>query len=535
MDRAVLRRLRVSGLGLLGFIACVEIIRAGLATFLHFAHITGTYWVVPMFSGIVLAVSFALYRFVFEPAYAGVRALTDQLEAQHELDAKIVDRFSSIFEHHSDGAIAMDKLGRYIMANAAMERLCGYHAEELIGNTFRLTPPEYALQVHEAVDDALAGNPHHHEMQILCKDGSRCEVSVDLIPMREGGEVIGIYGFFKDASEIKQAQILERTQRDRFRAVSVLAGASDVGSVIKRTLTFAIETLKADAANVALIHDDSMTIVHGVGASYQNGIVVPVAQSFSRHIIGSREVLLVCDTTQEPWLSDAARKWQPWRSLLATTLFIDGVPAGVLSFVSSEPRAAADDADQDFVLVTASLIASAIEREQREARLNEMAFLDALTTLPNRAYLNEQLELAIAGSRRNDLPFAVQYVDLDGFKDVNDRLGHVVGDQVLSVVAARLKMAARESDVVGRFGGDEFVVLQTRIDGDDAITRLAARLVDAASEPIIVGDEVVRLSASIGVACFPSDAQSVGGLIRCADEAMYRAKRAGRNRLEIYA
>jgi diguanylate cyclase (GGDEF)-like protein/PAS domain S-box-containing protein len=536
MDRAVFRRLRVSGLGLLGFIACVEIIRAGLATYLHFTHTEGTYLVVPIFSGIVLVVAFVLYRFVSEPAYAAAQAVTAKLEEQHQSDAKLVDRFSSIFDYHSDAAVAFDTSGRYTMVNAAAERLTGYHADEFIGHTLRLTPPRYALQVHEAVSKALVGEPVHHIMELQCKDGTLCPVSCELIPMFEGGVITGVFGFMKDISETVRAQRRERTQRDRFRAVSILAGAGgDVNGVIDRTLTFAIESLGADASNVALLHDDGMTIVHGVGDSYQRGAVVPVARSFSRHVIGVREVLVVRDADEEPWASDAAHKWQPWRSLLATTLFIDGVPAGVLSFVSREPRDDVDDADQDFVLVIASLIASALEREQRERQPNEMAFVDPLTTLPNRAYLSEQLDLAIAASRRDGVPFAVQYVDLDGFKDVNDRLGHEVGDQVLSVVAARLKMVARESDVVARIGGDEFVVLQTRIDGDEAITRLASRLVDAAAEAIIVNDEIIRLGASIGVARFPSDAQTAEDLLRCADEAMYRAKRAGRNRLEIFA
>ena len=490
----------------------------------------------PSFSATVLVLALAFYWFVFEPAYRGVRGLTHWLENRHESDSKALDRFSSIFDLHSDAAVALDAHGRYMMANAAAERLVGYSADELVGRTVLLTPPKYAMTVHESIAKALAGEPCQHEMELLCKDGSLCPASVQLIPMREGDHVIGVFCFMKDLTETNRTQRRERMQRDRFRAVSILAAAGgEVDAIIQGTLKFAIQTLRADAANVALLHDDTMTIVHGVGEAYQRGIVIPVGRSFSRHVIGSREVLVVRDAAEEPWASDEARKWQPWRSFLATTLFIEGVPAGILSFASREPRGEFDSGDQDFMLVVAALIASALEREQREQQLNEMAFVDPLTTLPNRAYLNEQLELAIAGSRRDGHPFAIQYVDLDGFKEINDRLGHVGGDHVLSVIGARLKMAARESDVVARVGGDEFVVLQTRIEGDDAITRLASRLVNAATEPIIVSEEVVRLGASIGVARFPVDAQSAEDLIRCADEAMYRAKRGGRNRLEIYA
>lgn len=526
----------MAGIGLLSLIVCIEIVRAGLGVYLRSHGMRGPGFLGPTFSSAVLVLALAFYWFVFEPAYRGVRSMTGRLEQRHETDVKAIDRFSSIFELHSEAAVALDRNGRYMMANAAAERLVGYSSEELVGRTVLLTPPKYALQVHESMAKALAGEPCRHEMELLCKDGSLCPASIQLIPMREGGEVIGVFCFMNDLTETKRAQRHERMQRDRFRAVSILAGAGgDVEAIIERTLNFATKTLKVDAANVSLLHDDALTVVHGVGDAYQRGIVVPVAQTFARHIIGSREVLAVSDAAEEPWKDDAARKWQSWRSFIATTLFIDGVPAGALSFGKRDPNHELDVADRDFVLVVASLIASALERKRREQHLNEMAFVDPLTTLPNRSYLNEQLDLAIAGSRRDGLPFAVQYVDLDGFKDVNDRLGHVGGDQVLSVIGARLKMAARESDVVARLGGDEFIVLQTRMDGDDAITRLASRLVNAVTEPIIVSEEVVRLGASIGVARFPVDAQTAEDLIRCADEAMYRAKRSGRNRLEIYA
>ncbi len=105
---------------------------------------------------------------------------------------------------------------------------------------------------------------------------------------------------------------------------------------------------------------------------------------------------------------------------------------------------------------------------------------------------------------------------------------------MLAVIAARLKMAARLSDVVARYGGDEFVVLQQRYEGDDGAAHLAQRLINAAAEPIIIRDEIVRLGASVGIACFPRDAQTAEELLRCADAAMYRAKHAGRNRLELY-
>jgi len=173
------------------------------------------------------------------------------------------------------------------------------------------------------------------------------------------------------------------------------------------------------------------------------------------------------------------------------------------------------------------------ELERRNAelqnKLKEMAFHDALTGLANRSLLEEHVERAIARARRSGELLGVHYIDLDGFKPVNDQYGHAAGDEVLCEVARRFNRAVRDGDVVARVGGDEFVVLQGGIGDDAAIRTLARRLLRSMHEPMRLTSGVsVRIGASLGIAIFPRDATHAETLLQLADADMYRVKDAAR-------
>lgn len=169
------------------------------------------------------------------------------------------------------------------------------------------------------------------------------------------------------------------------------------------------------------------------------------------------------------------------------------------------------------------------ERKHAEAEILRLAHYDALTGLPNRALLLDRAHQALSLARRSAVPLVLMFLDLDHFKDVNDSLGHRIGDLLLIEAAKRLQSAMREHDTVSRQGGDEFVVILPGTGADGAAT-VADKLLQLMAEPFRVEDHVLRVGVSIGIAVFPRDGEDFERLASAADAAMYRAKQAGRGR-----
>lgn len=169
------------------------------------------------------------------------------------------------------------------------------------------------------------------------------------------------------------------------------------------------------------------------------------------------------------------------------------------------------------------------EREKIAAELDFLANHDALTGLPSLRLCKDRLNHSLAEARRNRQTSAVMFLDLDGFKAINDEYGHEFGDLVLKVTADRIRGEIRETDTVARIGGDEFVIILSSLPENEIAERIASSLVEQLAKPIFVEDVRVAISASIGVSLYPSNGTTAEELIRSADKAMYRVKRAGKN------
>jgi two-component system cell cycle response regulator len=166
-----------------------------------------------------------------------------------------------------------------------------------------------------------------------------------------------------------------------------------------------------------------------------------------------------------------------------------------------------------------------------QSRLQEeMALHDPLTGLPNRRLLTDRIEKAMQHANRTDQLMALLYVDLDGFKEANDQHGHQCGDTILKMVASRLRVATRGEDTVSRIGGDEFIILLSDITAMEDVVQPASKLLNLLALPFSVDGWWIRMTASIGVAYYPTDAKDMESLIALADSALYEAKRAGKNR-----
>jgi diguanylate cyclase (GGDEF)-like protein len=173
-------------------------------------------------------------------------------------------------------------------------------------------------------------------------------------------------------------------------------------------------------------------------------------------------------------------------------------------------------------------------RKAAEERMRYLALHDALTDLPNRTLLNERLGQAILRAQRDKTHLALMYFDLDKFKPVNDTFGHEVGDLLLQSVARRVLACVRASDTVARIGGDEFVVLLPTLELDQDAQGVAEKIRQALEQPFEIAGQAFDVSTSLGLAIYPEHGQDAQTLTRHADEAMYLAKKQGRNRVVLY-
>jgi len=169
-----------------------------------------------------------------------------------------------------------------------------------------------------------------------------------------------------------------------------------------------------------------------------------------------------------------------------------------------------------------------------DERLYHLAHYDSLCDLPNRMLFYDRLRQALSRSKRHDQCLAVMFMDLDGFKDVNDKYGHVVGDELLQQVSKRVVATLRESDTIARIGGDEFTLIITDVDNKDAISQIARKILSTIQETYSLHGYTFSVSASIGISMFPDNSEDLNMLVKHADVAMYRAKKAGKNQFKFF-
>lgn len=334
----------------------------------------------------------------------------------------------------------------------------------------------------------------HLETQRRCKDGGLVNVSVTSSPIRDArGQVVG-------ASKIARDITLQKCAEARLQLTARVFSSTHEGILI------------TDA----------------------NGIIVEANESFLR-ISGYRrdEVL-----GQSPLMFSSSRQGPEVRAAMWETLAATGTCqgeawsrrkdgqayAGLLSI-----NAIADSAGtvQHYVALVADITPLRAKQEELERLLH----FDPLTKLPNRILLGDRLQQAMRHANRSAQSVVVLYLDLDRFKQVNDTYGHDIGDQVLVAVAHNMQEAIRDTDTLARMGGDEFVVVLQDVGTACRSAELVERILHACARSVVIGTHVLQVSASIGMTVFPADGCDADQLIRHADQAMFIAKRNGRNRV----
>jgi diguanylate cyclase (GGDEF)-like protein len=347
----------------------------------------------------------------------------------------------------------------------------------------------------------------------------------------------------RDVTEMKAREIEQRNYARQLHSLHLIATMTTGyrKEQIDAALLAGLEPLGIERAFLGAIDitTDELVVESSVSAPGATTTPIPVGhrfklrETFVGRSIESKAVITVLDLVTEARLCGLSH-YESSGSYIAVPIYIDGSPYGAVGFIGNSVRTVPFSAENiEFVQLAGDLVSSAIQRAMQSERLDSLAFFDALTGLPNRVLLYDRLVQTILASQRRGERFSVLFLDLDGFKAVNDHFGHASGDAVLKVVAARLKESLRESDTVARLGGDEFVIVGTGVATLADATTFAERILRTMRLPITDGDNVHELTASIGVSFYPIDGTEMNTLIEQADIALYEAKQTGKNRVSF--
>jgi len=428
--------------------------------------------------------------------------VTAQIAAEEEAQ-RSTQMLEMVIDHIPQRIFWKDRESRYLGCNMAFARDAGLaYPEQVIGKTdSELMWREFADLLRRQDRQVMeTGVPRMNvETDFTVGDVHRTTVAAKL-PLLDGeGRVIGVLGSYTDTTERKRADLALRLQSRALDAsvnAIVITGLGPGGHVIEyanpafRRIT-GYDPAEVIGADCRLLQRDDRD---------QEGLI-----AIRDALAANREV------------SAVLRNYRKDGALFWNQLLIAPVP---------EPGGRTTH--------HIGIINDVTELIRYQEQLEYQANYDSLTLLPNRHLLRQRLEQALVAAKRRERGLAVVFIDLDGFKNVNDSLGHSIGDELLYVLADRLARCARPGDTVARHGGDEFVILITDAVGEDALVAWMERARSAISEPVVIDRTELYVGCSMGASVYPQDGDDAETLLKKADIAMYRAKDMGRNTYQFF-
>lgn len=430
--------------------------------------------------------------------------------------------------------------GTTVAANRAAGALLGAGSEiSLVGRRIiEFVHPDFQALFEEC--EANAGAHGFQEQVWQDTYGQRIDVEISVANMRyNGSSAVKIVA--RDISERKRAEALQIGQN---HILNLVATGSPLKAVLTEIAHFVERHSDRGICSILLLDNDGVTLSERIAPSLPPSYLasLDVARSGPANCscgtaVFRREPVMVTDLALDP-LWERRRELALAHGLRACTSWpIFGTGRTVLGSLALYFREPVAPSAQDIELfgVCTKLAGIAIERHASEERIRYLAHYDGLTALPNRFLFKEYLDLALRTAQRHGKQFAVLFLDLDKFKEVNDTLGHDAGDHVLREIAIRLRGSLRDSDKIARMGGDEFYVLVEDLNSSLHAGEVARKLVEEAARPILVAGKVCQLGASVGIAIFPGDGKDAQTLLANADLAMYEAKESGRNAYRFHA
>lgn len=406
---------------------------------------------------------------------------------------------SRAVEQSPVGVVMTDSEGVITYANPRFYEVSGYQQEEVIGENPRLLQSGLTetQEYSELWETISSGETWQGELRNKRKDGTLYWDKTIISPVSsDDGEVTHYISVKEDVTAYKKIE-------ERMR----------------------VATTVFDAASEAIMVTDLEGVITMVNPAFSE-----ITGFHSQEVLGESPRILNSGHHDEHFYTEMfeelkrSNRWEGeiWNRRKSGEVYPQWQTIAMVRDEDGEPL--------EFI----ALFSDISKRKQKEDEIRYRANYDPLTGIPNRSLFNERLEQALLLSKRNKVGMALLYLDLDGFKQVNDMYGHLLGDQVLKHVASKLQDCVRESDSVGRLGGDEFVICLPSIKGSASVVSVADKVIQSLSPALDLDGKRVHIGASIGVAVYPADGESTQELYEHADIAMYRAKHRGKNQYCFY-
>jgi diguanylate cyclase (GGDEF)-like protein/PAS domain S-box-containing protein len=476
--------------------------------------------------------------------------LNEQIYAQRvtaEQLRQASQKLAAMIEASPLAIIARDTQGRVESWNAAAERIFGWSQDEVRGKAV----PYHPLGT-EAEGDAFQRKILDGEtvsgIEAVCtrKDGRKIDVSLSAALVHDvAGRPTGYLTMIADITERKRVQ----KQQDVIAMITmVLSEAQSVEEAIPQLIENLCDSFGfvygarwvLDKQNLLLRCAETWNVSTPELDEFREHSRARLerpgkAEGLTRRVWASAAPVWIGDLARDTTLEQRDAALQAGlRSAFAFPIMVGGEFYGLMEFFAREERQPDDSVTQVAQNVSAH-IGQFIARKQAERNLQFVATHDALTGLFNRSMFSQRLQQALAQAHRHERRLAVLFIDLDGFKVINDTLGHDAGDVVLADLAVRLRECMREGDTLGRMGGDEFVVLIEGYREDTQLLEVARKALETVAQPFVLRENSYHITASIGIAAYPQDGRDATDLLKNADIAMYRAKEQGKNNFQFHS
>jgi len=432
------------------------------------------------------------------------RDVTERTRLEQEVQ-RSEEKYRTMLEQMQDGYYEVDLKGNYTFANTAAATILGVPKEQLIGTNYRvLAPPDEIERVFKTYNKVYKSgipiNAFAHEITIKDGESIQVESSVD-VRKNERGEIIGFRSVVRDVTERKRLEAALSLSEEKYRSILEEMEDAYYEVDLSGNFTFVNEATSRHTG----YSGEELTQMNFRQVTYEEDIN-PVFTSFN----------------------NVYRSGEPNKGYSHRMVKKDGTVGYVEAAISVSK-------DKQGAIVGFRCVSRDVtERKLLEQKLADMATHDFLTGLPNRILLNDRFQVALAQANRNNYKLGIMSLDLDHFKEVNDTMGHAVGDQLLKAAGARLSNILRSSDTVARLGGDEFLLLLQEIHYPEDAILIAQKIIDSCKEPIQINGHQLHISTSIGIAIYPDNGEDMDTLMRKSDAAMYFSKRHGGMQYKVF-